>query len=97
MSFFDRILESLEGVFRGRAEIDETIQESEVTGWYLSGLQYERNIGVTIFGDLGIDEAEGILRDYAETNIKNYNRDFYGIAEIRHSGELIDEVKEVNL
>ena len=100
MSFFDRILKSLEGIFTGRrraGDVDETIQEPEVTGWYLSGLQYERNIGITIFGDYDIDEAEDILRDYAEANLANYNNDFYGIAEIGHNGESLRKVIEVNL
>ena len=94
MSFFDRILESLEGIFGGRTEVDEP----EITGWYLSGLTYNKDVGVIIYGDHDIDEAESILRDFAQRSISHYNDGFYGIAAIEYDGTSpIDEVIEVNL
>ena len=97
MSFFDRLLSSLEGIFGGRGDKVDESRDEDIQGWYLSGLQYNRNVGVTIFGDLDIDEAESMLREYASQNIQNYNDDFYGIAEIDYNGETLDEVDEVNL
>ena len=93
MSFFDRILKSLEDFFKRDDGIDE-----EITGWYLSGLTYNKDLGVIIYGDHDIDEAESILRDFAERSIPHYNDGFYGIAAIEYDGTSpIDEVIEVNL
>ena len=62
------------------------------------GLTYNRNVGVVIYVDHEIDEAESILRDYAQGSITNYNDGFYGIAAIEYDGTSpIDEVIEVNL
>lgn len=67
-------------------------------GWYLSGLQYNRDIGIKIYGIEDIDEAEEILREYAERNISNFNPDFYGIGPIPYDGiSEINTVVEVNL
>ena len=71
---------------------------SSINGFYLSGLQYSRDIGVKIFGDYSIDEAEEILREYASVNVGGYNDDFYGIGDIPYDGySPIDEVIRVNL
>lgn len=70
---------------------------SSISNFYLSGLQYNRDIGIKIAIIGNIDEAEEILRDYAISNISNYNDGFYGIAEIPYSNEVINEVIEVNL
>lgn len=67
-------------------------------GWYLSGLQYGRNIGIMIFGIDDIDEAEIILRDYAQANVYGYNEDFYGIGSIPYDLKSpLNKVIEVNL
>ena len=86
----------------GRGEYTSPITfsktEEDVDGWYLSGLQYNRNIGIKIYGIEDIEEAELILREYAISNINNYNDDFYGIGSIPYDGiSPINEVIEVNL
>ena len=78
-------------------QLPASFSDEDVQGWYLSGLQYTRNIGVKIFGlDLDINEAELILRSHME-NVEHYNHDFYGIGEIRYNHEQLDKVIEVNL
>lgn len=94
----------IERTSRGRYVPVEEIGEahtpsfSSVNGFYLSGLQYNRDVGLTIFGEnLDIETAENQLREYAEFNVKNYNPDFYGIASIPYRGEVLEIVNEINL
>lgn len=84
------------GVYEGLTPPTSFSTGEDVEGWYLSGLQYGRNIGVKIYG-LPIDEAEEVLTAYAERGIEGYNPFFYGIGEIPHNGEPLNEVIEVNL
>ena len=90
-------------LFGSGGKIDEPTEETfegedNVSGWYLSGLQYSRDIGVIIYGDYSIDEAEDILREYASESIANYNDGFYGIGEIGYDGSSpLDEIIEVGL
>ena len=105
------IVRTSRGIYRGKkiATLEDGLPLSErqanalssssfSDGWYLSGLQYNRDIGITIYGIEDIDKAEGILRDYAERNINNYNPDFYGIGPIPYDGvSRINEIREVNL
>jgi len=103
MGFLDKVIRFFEEITTNRGSVDVTSEatsegEDNVSGWYLSGLQYSRDIGVIIYGDYGIDEAEAILREYAEESINNYNDGFYGIGEIGYDGSSpLDEVIEVGL
>lgn len=105
MGFLDKVLRRVEQFITrtGREIVDSISQtrdetEDPISGWYLSGLQYSRDIGVIIYGRYGIDEAEGILRDYCERNVSNYQEGFYGIGEIGYDGySPTDEVIEVGL
>ena len=87
------------GVYKPVGTIPPFLEEQEeITGFYLSGLTYNRDIGVTLFDrGLGIDEAEQDLREYASLNVTNYNDDFYGIAEISYNNEPLGVVNEINL
>ena len=98
MSFFDRVLESLEGISGGREEVDEIDDfTKDVEGWYMSGLGYGRDVGAIIYG-VTETEAEDILREFLEKNALNYNPRFYGLAEIDYDGSSnLEEVLVVNL
>ena len=89
--FFDSVEEIIEDIF------EEQIEPEEVAGWYFSGLNYEKDLGLEIFGNYTVDEAEDVLREYARLNLLHYNDNFYGIAEIQWNGEELDEIIEVNL
>lgn len=69
---------------------------SEPNGWYLSGLQYERNIGFMIFGDYEDFEAQPILIRAAEQET-DIDLNFWGLASIPYEGQPLDEVIKVNL
>ena len=101
MGFLDQVLRRIEKfIIGGINERTKTTpkREDNVSGWYLSGLQYSRDIGVIIYGDYSINEAESILREYAEESVSNYNDGFYGIGEIGYDGSSpLDEVIEVGL
>ena len=68
------------------------------SGWYLSGLSYNRDIGLKVYGIEDIEEAERLLREYAEKNVEGYNDGFYGIGSIDYDGfSQIGKIIEVNL
>ncbi len=77
--------------------VDSSEEEEEeiIEGWYMSGLQYGRDVGAMIFG---VDEAtaEDLLTEFLSTT-DHYNPAFYGLGEIDHNGEPLDEIIEVNL
>lgn len=71
--------------------------QEEVQGWYMSGLQYGRDVGVIIYG-VSEDEAEIELREYLAANVANYNDGFYGLGSISYDGfSELEEIQEVNL
>ena len=77
---------------------EDEINESEIETFYLSGLTYNRDIGVKISTNLGINEAEELLRTYARTNVDGFNEDFYGISSIGYNGyDEVGKIIEVNL
>ena len=77
---------------------EDEINESEIETFYLSGLTYNRDIGVKISTNVGINKAEELLRTYAKSNVENFNHDFYGISSIGYNGyDEVGKIIEVNL
>lgn len=109
MGFFDSIIRRIEQAIeflsgQGLAteeegDIDGQVENTQdIPGWYLSGLSYNRDIGVVLYGNSDPDASEEILRDYARANIQGYNDGFYGLGEIDYDGfSPTGEVIEVNL
>ena len=93
MGFFDSILQFFEELtgFGSKTERSQSMATGgegldEVPGYYLSGLQYSRDIGVILYGEKDIGTAERILREHAERNVSGYNPGFYGIGSIEYDG-----------
>ena len=62
MSFFDRILESLEGIFEGRAEVDEPLIRKFVSGlFYCNGVK--RNNFALIIERNDFDREDDLLQE----------------------------------
>ena len=91
------IVRTRRGEYSPLPSFSDQIEPEEVVGWYFSGLNYEKDLGLEIFGNYTVDEAEDVLREYARLNLLHYNDNFYGIAEIQWNGEELDEIIEVNL
>ena len=81
MSFFDRILRSLEGIFRGRAEVDEPLIRKFVSGlFYCNGVK--RNNFAVIFERNDFDREQDLLQELIDQfpNCSDM-REYHGYSE----------------
>lgn len=76
----------------------EDVKPTQIDTYYLSGLSYNRDIGIKISTEKTISDAEDILRNYARRRVSNFNEEFYGISSIGYNGfDEVGKIIEVNL